>query len=205
VVVIDVVPSDEVGAAAWIGPRLHPFTNYDAGIVMPGGFDGYARIDHERVGVLPPDVASALIDILVRYTAAAEILWLAIWEGYGHMVGPPVIDQSARSAPLPRGPAEPAPVRRLMPPRPPRGTRRIHIPHRNYMLYRGRPDQVVGWIDGPNLWWPDDRAWCVASDIDLPWTYVGGSKALVAAVLAEHVLHALPASLDEITLVEPRA
>ena len=29
----------------------------------------------------------------------------------------------------------------------------------------------------PNLWWPADRAWRVASDIDLPSTYLGGTRA----------------------------
>ena len=30
-----------------------------------------------------------------------------------------------------------------------------------------------------NLWWPADHAWCVATEIDLPWTYVGGSRACI--------------------------
>jgi hypothetical protein len=45
------------------------------------------------------------------------------------------------------------------------------------------------WLDAelpyqsPNLWWPADRSWCIASEIDLPWTYVGGSEELITAVL----------------------
>lgn len=31
----------------------------------------------------------------------------------------------------------------------------------------------------PNLIWPDDRSWCVATDIDQDTTYVGGSSRLV--------------------------
>lgn len=34
-------------------------------------------------------------------------------------------------------------------------------------------------IRSANLWWPQDHAWCVASDVDLFWTYVGGSKACI--------------------------
>jgi hypothetical protein len=34
------------------------------------------------------------------------------------------------------------------------------------------------------LWWPADRAWCVATDTDLMSTYVGGSAACVADLLA---------------------
>jgi hypothetical protein len=45
--------------------------------------------------------------------------------------------------------------------------------------------------------WPDDRAWCVAAEIDLAWTYVGGSVTLINDVLASPRLEAQPASLDD--------
>ena len=35
-----------------------------------------------------------------------------------------------------------------------------------------------------NLWWPADRAWCVVTDIDLRSTYVGGSAACIAELIA---------------------
>ena len=41
-----------------------------------------------------------------------------------------------------------------------------------------------------NLWWPADRAWCVATDIDLMTTYVGGSAACIAELLATAGLEA---------------
>ena len=50
----------------------------------------------------------------------------------------------------------------------------------------------------PNLWWPDDRAWCVATEIDLAWTYVGGPAALISDALANPGLEAQPASPDDI-------
>ena len=34
-----------------------------------------------------------------------------------------------------------------------------------------------------NLWWPEDRAWCVATEIDFVSTYVAGSQRLIDAVL----------------------
>jgi hypothetical protein len=49
----------------------------------------------------------------------------------------------------------------------------------------------------PNLWWPDDRAWCVATEIDLAWTYLGGSTALISDVLSKPRLEAQPASPDD--------
>jgi hypothetical protein len=43
----------------------------------------------------------------------------------------------------------------------------------------------------PNLFWPDDHAWCVATEIDLDSTYVGGSTRLIADLLANDRLEAL--------------
>ena len=39
-----------------------------------------------------------------------------------------------------------------------------------------------------NLWWPQDRAWCVHTEIDLNTTYVAGSQKLVDALLASEKL-----------------
>jgi len=39
---------------------------------------------------------------------------------------------------------------------------------------RGRLDR-----QSPQWWWPEDRAWFVATEIDYPWTYVGGSYDLI--------------------------
>jgi hypothetical protein len=44
-----------------------------------------------------------------------------------------------------------------------------------------------------NLWWPADRAWCVASEIDLAWTYVGGPAGLIERILGDERIEAIPA------------
>ena len=46
---------------------------------------------------------------------------------------------------------------------------------------------------GPSLWWPADRAWCVVTDPHLTSTYVGGSATAVAEVLAADGIEAWPA------------
>jgi hypothetical protein len=46
---------------------------------------------------------------------------------------------------------------------------------------------------GPSLWWPADRAWLVVTDPRLTSTYVGGTAAAVADVLAAAGLDAWPA------------
>ena len=76
---------------------------------------------------------------------------------------------------------------------------------RDYLLFQGPLEGVMAfldrrgtpfWGDSPNVWWPEDRAWCVATDIDLYDTYVGGSGECIQAVLEPPDLEALPTSLD---------
>jgi len=50
---------------------------------------------------------------------------------------------------------------------------------------------------GPSLWWPDDRAWCVASEIDLDSIYIGGSADCIVRLLAHPGLGAFPAALED--------
>jgi hypothetical protein len=75
--------------------------------------------------------------------------------------------------------------------------KRVRLPYRDYILFKGSVAHAQGWEDGPNLWWPEDRAWCVASEIDFPYTYVGGPKALIADILAHPDLEALPATVED--------
>jgi len=60
----------------------------------------------------------------------------------------------------------------------------------------GSASQGAGWEDGPNLWWPDDRAWCVASEIDLDETFVGGTRTLIDDILAREDLGARATTID---------
>lgn len=48
----------------------------------------------------------------------------------------------------------------------------------------------------PNLWWPQDRTWCVATDIDLMAGYVGGSRQCVEAILDSSELEAFEVSAE---------
>lgn len=53
----------------------------------------------------------------------------------------------------------------------------------------------------PNIWWPSDRQWCVATEVDLDSTYVGGPAALIDSLLASPSLEALRANdNDSITI-----
>ncbi len=53
-----------------------------------------------------------------------------------------------------------------------------------------------------NLWWPSDRTWCVASEIDLQWTYVGGSAELIDRVLLDDRMETLSAAPGDLAALE---
>jgi hypothetical protein len=166
----EATPSDEVEAAAWIGPRLLPFRDARIGSVVPTGFEAYVRSDPHL----------ELVDVLRRHTSTPDRCWFCLWDGYGYLHGPPAV------AYLYFWPEDVPESERLPPPQPPKPRlqkSRVRLPGRDYLLFTGPVEQGAGWDDGPNLWWPDDHAWCVASEIDLDYTLVGGSAALRDALL----------------------
>jgi hypothetical protein len=80
------------------------------------------------------------------------------------------------------------------------GARRLDVPGRDYLLFSGPLDTatVMGWQadDGrfwpqsPNLFWPDDLAWCVGSEVDLRSTVVGGTARLIDSLIDDGELEA---------------
>jgi hypothetical protein len=220
------VPSLDTSAARWIEERLWKWSDRGllVGSVVPEGFAAYARVLHparrrvegggegERVrwstvaswtartvhaemqfdrvallagrneypawgyrpaeGVLPREDCERLASLLHPFTSTPDVCWFGIWEGYG-----------------------------FLDPKRHEGLPRVKTPERTYILYRGPLQAVTAFSWGqtwqsPNLWWPDDRAWCVATEIDLPETYVGGSEAAIDRVVADSQLEALRTRLD---------
>lgn len=84
-----------------------------------------------------------------------------------------------------------------------RGGSRVVLPHRDYLLYSGPAEAALATVglggqhQVANLWRPQDRAWCVATGIDLAWTYVGGPTGLIGELLAETRIEALPAGPED--------
>jgi hypothetical protein len=127
----------------------------------------------------PPDqgnlikIAPDLTNVLIRFTSTPQSCWFGIWDGYGmplfeNLMDAPHFGTHARTWRLLHGPIESA----------------ARSPFPN-------------WPQSPNLWWPEDRAWCVGTDIDLVTTYVGGSNDCIEALLSNGFLEALPASVDQ--------
>lgn len=212
----------DVSAASWIADRLHPFAK-DVSSVVPTGFEAYARIFHPierpegrirwselarrnariahpemqfhmiarpagqpgprgyergegpRWGSLPVEERRVLVEALRPATKAPDRCCFLVWEGFAG-----VDDQGVEA--------------------------RVEHPHRRYLIARAPIDAALWplpWTidvpielarrDSPNLWWPEDRAWIVATGIDLAWTYLGGSAALIEVVLADPRLEVLRA------------
>jgi hypothetical protein len=90
-----------------------------------------------------------------------------------------------------------------------RGGPLVELPNREYLLYEGPVEPItatasLGHGQTANLAWPADHAWCLASEIDLAWTYVGGSEPLVERLLADERVECLPAGADDpLTRIEP--
>jgi len=200
----------DVSPAAWVRPRLHPF-GQDVGSVIPDGFEAYARLFHPvevdgrerwsevalrngrivhsemqfhlistprgqtptelygrrepRHGTLLLEQRRVLVEHLRDRTTTPGRCWFGLWEGFGGLD-----DGGVRA--------------------------RVALPQRNYLLYGGTIDRALEspmpFDQSPNLWWPDDRAWFVATEIDFAWTYVAGDDRLIASLVSDTRLEALP-------------
>ena len=192
----DVTASESVEAASWIAPRLHPF-GQDVGSVVPSAFAAYAGIDCEsHGGRLTAGAADVLARLLEAHTSTPKLCWLCLWEGYGYLNQGASTWLTAAEAPKRKPPSRfGIYIRRRSAPQD--GRARVKLPHRDYLLYQGSVAEATGWDDGPNLWWPDDRAWCVASEIDLMTIYVGGTNELIDAIADRVEIGAVRVSPDD--------
>lgn len=110
-------------------------------------------------GNLTPDIAEVLAGILGRHTTTADDCWFAVWHGFSGL------DEEFSSRPT------------------------FELPGRNYFLAHGTIASAAasvlrhGWQQSWNLWWPEDHAWCVTTEIDLDSTYVGASRSCIDDLL----------------------
>jgi hypothetical protein len=77
---------------------------------------------------------------------------------------------------------------------------------RDMLLFDGPVEAVVSIgasapIDGqiyrrrcPQWWWPEDHHWFVATEIDYPWTYVGGPAGLIHEIIEDTGLEGVEVS-----------
>lgn len=130
-----------------------------------------------RVGTLTKPIIQSLLQHLGPATATPDECYFAIWEGFGGSAVPNAL------------------------------TPKLQLQHRAYHVFGGPLAAALTSYDAmqveqpdwphhmsPNLWWPADHAWCVATEIDFAWTYVGASRTCIDAVLADRSLEAVETS-----------
>ena len=155
------------------GRTTHPQMRYWRIAGMP---EPYPRPQWEvkpDEGSLPIDESRLLVKSLSEHTSTPSRCYFCIWEGWGFV------------------------DRRLF------GDARVRFRHRSYLLFSGPLDAVFSLADigypmfqSPNIWWPEDRAWCVATGIDSDSTYIGGTDECVQALLDSPDLEVLPADIE---------
>jgi hypothetical protein len=131
-----------------------------------------------REGSLSQADAEALVDDLSPFTTGT--CYFAVWDGYGPI---DMVETDQSKAP--------------------RSIQFFKLPWRDYELFEGPLLNANAFslpgrdFQSPNLWWPEDHSWCVASEIDLPWTYVGGTRDLINRLLGDDRLEVLEVLPDD--------
>ena len=165
---------DQLVCVRWSEIAAANGREYHAGMQLTsltGSFDSYRNGQAgvfdvaPQIGSLPPELAEPLAALLGR--RAGGTTWFAFWEGFAGL-----------RADITAAPA-------------------FSVPNRTYHLLSGPVAAVAesAWTIGhqsPNLWWPDDRAWCAATEIDLNTTYVASVEESASAILEDGGLEALP-------------
>ena len=154
-------------------------------------------VDPPEPGKLEPNRLTTLCEVLRQHTKTPQTCWFCVWRGYGCLddkQNSSIVFTKADepSASPPEAPADPLPsaLRAAL-----RNDDRVRLPYRDYLLLEGPLETAmeIGWIlagerfipQSPNLFWPSDHAWCVASEIDLLFTLVAGTNELADDLLAE--------------------
>ncbi|HKE69717.1 MAG TPA: hypothetical protein VKB55_10710 [Nocardioidaceae bacterium] len=205
--------------AAWSGKVLHPLAQFHriAGRweyepSNPVGWPG----DNPDEGSLPSQQLRVLYEMLAGHTSTPDRCWLTVWDGNGNVPEDwrrtaPRVNQPERNyyifeRPLAEVLEFSVMIDRIgwdQDPLPPSMCRLEAIgPSTDQELpdqAEQHPNELVS-IQSPNQWWPQDHAWCVASEIDLDSTVVAGSDDLIGEITAHPDLEAFAVgSTDDLT------
>jgi hypothetical protein len=160
--------------AAWSGRTIHALAQWDL-LSQSAAAAGSAPpfTEPPATGGLPPGPLAEVVEALTAHTGTPDRCFIGVWEGYGWLdrADPPWDGELA-------------------------------LDQRTFLIRQGPIEGALGigwaWPNGgfaqqpPTLIWPADRAWFVAGDVDLDSTYVGGSAALVMALLERPGLEVWP-------------
>ena len=170
----------------WSGRTYHPTMQFERISVSRGSTQGPPFSRSPRVGNLK-ELCAALYESLASWTTNTDI-WLGIWEGHGILHHPKPASFSDANPDCDRELAELGARIAASP--------RFEHPNRSYLLAR-TPITAVTKLSRfaygitPSLAWPDDFAWCVATEMDFDSTLVAASEECPNALLADDRLETL--------------
>ena len=173
------------------------------GYQSPTVFGLAGHLEEPENGNLPSGLLRILCAALAEHTSTPDSCWFCLWEGYGwlHDSSTSTVEFTPEGIFVPSAhalagdvPARLSPVLRAAVQSAPR----VRLPQRNYLLLKGPLESIteLGWMfpngvfvpQSPNLFWPGDHAWCVASEIDLFCTLVAGSHSLAGDLMVDQRL-----------------
>jgi hypothetical protein len=222
----DLTVSYDVPPGEWVAAGLCPFAEHAVCSIVPRGFQAYARVFHpayrlhgdkgevrwaevarangrqahpamewasitgewryvegeNQVGLwdqapsqgsLPLGQAVRLAQVLRFFTRSPDMCWFAVWDGWA------TLGDSADGVP------------------------RAILPARPMILLSGPLSGIATSVESSpgdqraNMWWPEDQAWCVGTDIDLMTTYIGGSEECIKALAADDGLEVMLVTPDQ--------
>lgn len=200
---------DEPGSSRWSdvaranGRVMHSSAQWEQISSPPGevradaGARGRGRPGDPLIGQLDAWVLDVLSDVLARHTSTPDECFFAVWEGWGWQN--PGAHQVAQFSAIgsPVEPVAPAPDGWQLDLSGPK----FSLPGRDYYLFAGAVSDAsrfgywitADWFDtqSPSIFWPADHAWCVATEIDLDSTLVGGSQALITDLSGSDTIEVL--------------
>jgi hypothetical protein len=173
----------------------------------PESFAAHARLrflpDPAYLGQSESDVESdeshcesaqlpVLYELLAAHTRTPDDCYFCLWEGFGDLYGKSVHRTLVlKTSTYRRWTAAPAfPLSVLE-------GRRVVVPHRTYLLFRGPLSSAGQWGAAETLpgqpreylptafAWPADHAWCVVHDVDPHWAGIGADAPVIDQLVAE--------------------
>ncbi|WP_427018672.1 hypothetical protein ACQCSX_09135 [Pseudarthrobacter sp. P1] len=205
--------------AAKTGRTIHPAVQFAAITGLPRGEQlilGDQHYGNPIEGRLEPFALAALADVVGRFTSTPGDVYLAIWDGWGGLHEGtsvsyvPAAEEGAAATAAQIQEAFDLALRQMQL----RGLSEEMLDSsmvdvaNGYRCFYVERSTIAGlaappwngealpqFTQSPNLAWPEDRAWCLATEIDFDSTLVGGSRELIAAIVAHPGLEALPVEL----------
>jgi len=160
------------------------------------------------------DLFDVVASIGARHTSCPERAWFAVWEGHGFATATthvahqgPADDETRRSLEQERSRLRDQDRRRHADIRAAlHRIPRFELPNRTYYLLEGPLTAVAQLRDPghpgdwrhPDLLWPDDRRWFVATDVDFWSLYIGGYGDFIS-----ELVDGVPSATEVVTLDRP--